>query len=153
MARDIRLTKIITRAGDVAYELSSLNYSGYHPKAEWRPDVNAYRYDDHVEICVDLAGVEKGDIQVEVLAQALRISGVRKAPLPRCGGGGGGGSQSSECRQVLAMEIENGRFGREIRLPAEVDPDRVEACQENGLLWINLPLASSAAGEGEPTKD
>lgn len=141
MARDIRLTRIITRAGDVAYQLSNLNFSGYHPKAEWRPDVNAYRYDDRIEICVDLAGVDKGDIQVEVLPLAVRIGGIRLAPPPRCGEG-----ESGDCRQVLAMEIENGRFGREIRLPVEVDPDGVEARQENGLLWIVLPLARRQAG-------
>ena len=73
MARDIRLTKIVTRAGDVAYELSSLNFSGYHPKAEWRPDLNAYRYDDRIEICVDLAGVDKEAIQVEVLADGPQV--------------------------------------------------------------------------------
>lgn len=137
MARDIRLTKIITRAGDVAYELSSLNYSGYHPKAEWRPDINAYRYDDRIEICVDLAGVDKSDILVEVLPQAVRIGGVRKAPVPRCDDENDQGG----CRQVLAMEIENGRFGRELRLPVAVDPEHVEAHHENGLLWIHLPLA------------
>jgi len=141
MARDIRLTKIITRAGDVAYELSSLNYSGYHPKAEWRPDINAYRYDDRIEICVDLAGVDKGDIQVEVLPSAVRIGGTRKGPVPRCDDEHSQGG----CRQVLAMEIENGRFGRELRLPVKVDPEKVEARHENGLLWIHLPLAGSRA--------
>ena len=147
MARDIRLTKIITRAGDVAYELSSLNYSGYHPKAEWRPDINAYRYDDRIEICVDLAGVDKGDIQVEVLPLAVRIGGIRKAPVPRCDDENAKGG----CRQVLAMEIENGRFGRELRVPVEVDPERVEARHESGLLWIQLPLAGSQSDPSTTT--
>jgi HSP20 family molecular chaperone IbpA len=40
------------------------------------------------------------------------------------------------------MEIECGRFGREIVLPAIVDRRRVTAKQENGLLWIILPLES-----------
>lgn len=136
MARDIRLTKFITRAGDVAYQLSSLNYSGYYPKAEWRPDINAYRYDDRIEICVDLAGVDKGDIQVEVLPLTVRIGGVRKAPVPR----NDDEKAKGGCRQVLAMEIESGRFGRELRLPVEIDPERVEARHKNGLLWIHLPL-------------
>ena len=139
MARDIRLTKIVTRAGDVAYELSSLNFSGYHPKAEWRPDLNAYRYDDRIEICVDLAGVDKEAIQVEVLPTALRFSGIRKAPLPSCGSDP---ERPGQCRQVLAMEIENGRFERELRLSGVVDPEKVDARHENGLLWIVLPFAN-----------
>ena len=148
MARDIRLTKIVTRAGDVAYELSSLNFSGYHPKAEWRPDLNAYRYDDRIEICVDLAGVEKEAIQVEVLPTALRISGNRKAPLPNCGSDP---ERPGQCRQVLAMEIENGRFDRELRLSGVVDPEKVDARHENGLLWIVLPFAD--AGEYSTAND
>lgn len=138
MARDIRLTKFITRAGDVVYELSSLNFSGYHPKAEWRPDMNAYQYDDRIEICVDLAGVEKRAIRVEVMPSALRIGGERRAPLPDCGKDP---QRPGQCRKILAMEIENGRFERELRLPRVVDPERVEARHENGLLWIVLPFA------------
>lgn len=152
MARDIRLTKIVTRAGDVAYELSSLNFSGYNPKAEWRPDLNAYRYDDRIEICVDLAGVEKEAIQVEVLPTALRIFGVRKAPLPNCGSDP---DHPGQCRQVLAMEIENGRFERELRLSGVVDPEKVDARHEKGLLWIVLPFADpgeDSAATDTPTK-
>ena len=151
MARDIRLTKIITRAGDVAYELSSLNFSGYHPKAEWRPDINAYRYDDRIEVCVDLAGVEKADIQVEILPLALRIAGVRQAPLPQCDKDAPKGT----CRQVLAMEIENGRFDRELRISGVVDPEKVDARHEKGLLWIVLPFADpgeDSAATDMPTK-
>jgi HSP20 family molecular chaperone IbpA len=39
------------------------------------------------------------------------------------------------------MEIESGQFGREIKLPVDIDRNRVTAKQENGLLWIILPLA------------
>ena len=39
------------------------------------------------------------------------------------------------------MEIESGRFGREIELPGKVDRNNVTAKQENGLLWIVLPIA------------
>jgi quinol-cytochrome oxidoreductase complex cytochrome b subunit len=35
-----------------------------------------------------------------------------------------------------------GPFEREVVLPLEVDPERVEAEQRSGLLWISLPLPS-----------
>jgi HSP20 family protein len=121
---------MISRAGDVAFQLSRLHFSDFYPTAGWRPDINAFRYDDRFEICVDLAGVEKDAIMVEVLADRVRLSGDRLQPSPDC----------QDCRQVIALEIESGHFAREIQLPSEVEPDKVTARQENGLLWIVLPL-------------
>ncbi len=134
MSRKVRLTNMIGRTGDVAADLSRLHFSGFQSSQGWVPEINAYRYDDRFEIWVDLAGVEKQHIHVDVLPDRVRISGDRKTPLPTR-------DTSSQCRQVLTMEIENGRFAREIVLPAEVDRNRVTAKQENGLLWIILPLA------------
>ncbi|MCB1230339.1 MAG: Hsp20/alpha crystallin family protein [Verrucomicrobiae bacterium] len=124
---------MISRAGDVAFQLSNLHFSDFYPTAGWRPDINAFRYDDRFEICVDLAGVEKDAIVVEVLTDRIRISGERHQP----------GLECENCRQVIALEIESGHFAREVTLPAEVEPEQVTARQENGLLWIVLPLSGS----------
>ncbi len=133
MARKVRLTRIIGRTGDVVHDLTSLHFSGFHPIEGWAPDANVYCYDDRFEIWVDLAGVSKNAIDVDILSDRVRISGDRKLPSPTR-------DLSGRCRQVLCMEIKSGRFGREIILPTEVDRNRVTAKQENGLLWIILPL-------------
>ena len=119
--------------GEVAHDLNHLHFSGFCSIQGWEPDITAYRYDDRIEIWVDLAGVDKSQICVDVLSDRIRISGERRPPLPTRG-------DSSQCLQVLTMEIECGRFGREIPLPAEIDRERASARQENGLLWIVLPL-------------
>lgn len=134
MSRKVRLTRMIGRMGDVVHDLHSLHFSDYRSPEGWQPDITAYRYDDRIEVWVDLAGVEKNDISVDVLPDRLRVSGERKPPVAAR-------DTSSRCRQVLTMEIHCGRFSREILLPAEVDRNRVTAKQENGLLWIVLPLA------------
>jgi HSP20 family molecular chaperone IbpA len=41
---------------------------------------------------------------------------------------------------MLALEIDYGPFERRVELPAEVDVEQARAEQENGLLWIYLPL-------------
>ncbi len=130
MPKNVRLTRMISRAGDVAFQLSRLHFSDFYPTAGWRPDINAFRYDDRFEICVDLAGVEKDAIFVEVLSDRVRLSGERHQPSPDC----------QDCRQVIALEIESGHFAREVVLPSEVEPEDVTARQENGLLWIVLPF-------------
>jgi len=38
------------------------------------------------------------------------------------------------------MEIDYGPFERMLELPAEVDPERVNAEHREGLLWVYLPL-------------
>lgn len=94
--------------------------------------MNAYRCEKCIRVCFDLAGVEKERIDIHVEPGRLVVSGVRKAPEPESG---------EPCpRQILAMEIDHGKFWRELRLPAEVVRDEVTAEHRNGLLWINLPL-------------
>lgn len=134
MPRKVRLTRMIGRMGDVVHDLNCLHFSTFHSPEGWQPDITAYRYDDRIEIWVDLAGVEKSDIRVDVLSDRVCISGERRPPMQAR-------DLSSQCRQVLTMEIECGRFSREIALPAEVIRHRVTARQENGLLRIVLPLA------------
>lgn len=135
MSRKVRLTRIIDRTDDVANDLSNLHFSGFRPDHGWEPEINAYRYDNRFEIWVDLAGVDKENIEVDVLPERVRISGTRKTPAPTR-------DASSQCREVLAMEIESGRFVREIKLPREIDRNEVTAKQENGLLWVVLPFVS-----------
>jgi HSP20 family molecular chaperone IbpA len=38
------------------------------------------------------------------------------------------------------MEIDHGSFERILELPAEIDPEAVEANHREGLLWVYLPL-------------
>lgn len=135
MSRKVRLTRIIGRTGEVAEDLRSLHFSGFRPDHGWQPDANVYRYEDRFEIWVDLAGVERDRIEVDVLPDRVRIAGTRRPPSPSR-------QASGECLEVLAMEIESGGFLREVRLPREVDRDQVRAKQENGLLCVTLPFAS-----------
>jgi len=80
-----------------------------------------------------LAGVAKDAIKVDVLPDKIRISGERTPPAPTR-------DSSSQCKQVLTMEIDSGRFGGEVSLPVPVNREKVTAKQENGLLWIILPI-------------
>jgi HSP20 family protein len=95
----------------------------------WQPPINAFRCAAGVRICVDLAGVDKSLIDLTVEPRRVIIRGSRETPEP-----------SDQTTQILALEIDYGPFEREVPLPAEVDVERAHAEQENGLLWIDLPL-------------
>ena len=137
MPRDIHITRIIAQTSEVALQLRRLHFSEYRPPgAAWSPAVNAVRYLDRIEICVDLAGVDREDVHVSIEDWCLRIQGVRPAPHAGCQGSAG-------CR-VLMMEIDDGPFERVLPLPRDIsiNPDQIKASQENGFLWITIPFAS-----------
>jgi HSP20 family protein len=98
----------------------------------WQPSLNAYRCENSIEVCFDLAGVDKERIDIQIEPGRLVVRGVRAAPEPA--------SCDPQPQQILAMEIDHGPFLRELRLPAEVLRDEVTAEYRNGLLWIHLPL-------------
>jgi len=117
--------------GGITYELRIQHHSPAREES-WTPAINAYRCRDHLVVCVELAGVDRQEIELQAEPRRLRIRGVRR-PLEGCAG-------ETAPLQVYAIEIDQGIFQREIALPLEVAPDGVRAEQRNGLLWIYLPV-------------
>jgi HSP20 family protein len=116
---------------DLTSELSRLQFSGFGPHA-WEPAINAYRCENCIRICVDLAGVDRSLIDLTVEPRRLVIRGTRELPEPT--------GDEGCAQQLLAMEIDYGPFIREVSLPGEVEIEQAHAEQRNGLLWISLPF-------------
>ncbi len=126
------LRRLHSRLGDVVYQFTRVQFAVLPSPEAWQPAINAYRCDGQITICVDLAGVDREALDLRIERRRLFISGRREMPEPR--------GKNEQTLQVLTMEIDWGRFERELELPADVDPKRVTAEQRNGLLWIRLPL-------------
>jgi HSP20 family protein len=94
--------------------------------AGWRPEADAYETASAVEITVDLAGVDEDDFEVQLFEDALVVEGRRR--LPSC----------EEAAVYHAASIRQGPFRLELALPAPVDPERVEARYDRGLLRLTL---------------
>ena len=118
-------------------QLIQRRFSQFRPSDTWSPAVNAYRLPDRIEVCVDLAGVERDSIDLSVQPGALTLRGLRQTPMPEHEGRD---TPRPVDAQILVMEIEHGPFERTLRLPRGVDVDGVEAEQCNGMLCIRLPL-------------
>ena len=129
--RNIKLRWLQGTLGDVTYQFSRVQFSRVAP-VTWQPAINAFRCEAAVKICVDLAGVEKSMIDLTVEPRQVVIRGTRQTPEPAHGEGG--------ALQLLALEIDYGPFARAVPLPVEVDVEGATAEQENGLLWIYLPV-------------
>ena len=92
----------------------------------WRPAMDMNETPDEIVILVEVAGVDKEDLEVEVSSKAVKIQGSRLAK--HC---------TSDTTYRLA-EIQYGQFERILYLPAPIDPEVVSAAYTNGLLEIRL---------------
>jgi HSP20 family protein len=101
-------------------------------EVRWRPDADTYETPSTVEITVDLAGVEEDDFEVQLFEDALIVEGRRQ--LPSC----------HESAVYHTAGIRQGPFRLELPLPAAVEPERIEARYERGLLRVTLAKRSAA---------
>ena len=93
----------------------------------WVPPVDLVEAEDHFVLKADLPGLAEGDVKIEVQDGTLAISGERKA--------------EHEQREKGWYRIERsfGSFNRSLTLPDGVDPDRIEASFNNGVLEVRIP--------------
>jgi HSP20 family protein len=127
--RNIKLRWLHGTLGDVTVTRVQLWQAQPH---RWQPPINAFRCESAVRICVDLAGIDKSLIDLTVEPQRVVVRGTREAPEPT--------DKQGRAVQMLALEIDYGPFERAVELPVDVDPEGAHAEQENGLLWVYLPI-------------
>jgi HSP20 family protein len=89
------------------------------------PAVNIWQGTDSTAVTAELPGVEPADIDIQVKEDLLTISGERKAP-------------AEDGQTWHRRERGYGRFSRVIRLPYRVEPNKVEARFESGVLQVEL---------------
>ena len=117
---------------EIVYQLTRFHFTRSIPT--WRPQVNVYRFDQCIRICVDLAGVPKANIDLQVEPRRVTIRGTRDVPERS--------DRDERAVQMLIMEIDYGLFERTIDLPHAINVQEAHAEQENGFLWISLPIKS-----------
>ena len=100
----------------------------------FRPQIDCYRTERPaaLHILVDLAGVDPEKVQIFADEGTLIVAGERRRP--RCSG-----------RVYQQMEIDYGRFVRQVALGAELDVEGAKATYKRGMLTIVLPLAKKPA--------
>jgi HSP20 family protein len=110
--------------GDVFERQTGLRGRGFSPS------VDVYYTDNPPRAVVkaDLAGIDIGDVALEVRGRQLLIAGERR-PAEAAG------------RLYQQIEIEHGPFRRLVELGAEVVADAARASYEDGVLEVEIPLA------------
>lgn len=103
-------------------------------KEMWAPKVDVLEKDNRLITRVDLPGVKKEDVSVEVADGRLTLSGERKSETENKNNG-----------NVYRSECEYGSFYRTVPLPEGVKPEDVKATFANGVLEVSVPLPAQAA--------
>jgi HSP20 family protein len=98
------------------------------------PDVNVIEYNDKFELQVALPGVAKEDISLNIEENVLTISMERK--------------EVEEEIQYLKKEFFINGFKRAFNIPDEVNQEKIEALQSNGVLTVSMPKIETAINKG-----
>lgn len=93
--------------------------------------MDAFREGDHFVVRFDLPGVEASSIELTVEKNVLTVAAERQW-------------QPSENQEVVASERPQGSFSRQLFLGDGLDPERVEASYDNGVLTVTVPVAEQA---------
>ena len=96
----------------------------------WAPEVELREEGNQLKVCVDLPGISKDNIKVDVREGAVIIEGERREEHTE--GGDGQGFRRSERRY--------GSFFRTIPLPEGAEADKAEARMQDGVLEITVPI-------------
>ena len=99
------------------------------PKAlgDFKPATDIKEKDGHFLVNIDLPGVSKKDIKVELKDGLLTVSGERKH------------EEENKEGSVHRIERSYGSFTRSFAVPEGADEDRLEASYENGVLSLVIP--------------
>lgn len=94
---------------------------------DWRPSVDIYVTDNNAVIKVDLPGVKKENVSVEIKETILTIKGERVE------------DESAPKDNYLRKERCYGHFKRAFNLQYIVSPDKIKAKFNDGVLTVEIP--------------
>jgi HSP20 family protein len=102
-------------------------------EGEWAPSVDISETGKELIVKAEVPGLDPKDVDVSLEGNILTLRGERRKEEEETG------------ENFHRIEQRHGSFFRSIRLPAEVDVNKVKAQYKNGILKINLPKIKEAA--------
>ncbi len=106
-------------------------WGGERGMSAWMPRIEMFEREDQLVIRAELPGLGKDDVKVRVHRDHLHIEGERQS------------EQRHEEDRWYESEWSYGRFARQIPLPDTVDPEKIEAKFDRGVLEITMPMTES----------
>lgn len=105
---------------------------GVNGLAEWIPAVNVTEDDSGYHIDLEVPGVRKDDIQINLDNGIITVSGERKL------------NKRLKNDKIHKTEFGVGKFSRNFKIPQNTEFSKINASFENGILSVSLPKAESS---------
>ena len=96
------------------------------------PRLDVIEKGDNLEVTAEVPGCRGEDIDISVQGNILTISGEKKTTEERKEEG------------YYMQERSYGSFRRDVTLPSEIDPSKIEATYKEGILHLSLPKSEKA---------
>lgn len=127
------LEKLRRRMGEFLNQgIDDFQKKGY-VDAQTGPKTDILEKDGSYYLLIDLPGVKKSEINIEVKGQELLISGERKV------------EEEFKVSNLLKIERKYGSFERLYKIPDEFLADQISAKYESGVLQIKIPKKKETA--------
>src|SRR5467141_1647081 len=98
----------------------------------WLPLVDIFEEPDAIRLVAEVPGVRPSDVKISVEDNLLTIKGTKEQLA------------EEKAEKVHRYERTYGAFERTFRLSASIDPDKIKATYDLGVLTIALPKAETA---------
>ena len=95
--------------------------------AVWAPQTDLIETDDSFQLRLDVPGMTKSDIDINLQNRTLTVSGERESET------------KEESEEYVRVERAFGSFHRTFTLPDAVDDENIKATYDNGVLSIHVP--------------
>jgi len=109
-----------------------LNRPGTSDAPGWTPAVDLYETAERFVLCMELPGLTRDQIKIELQHETLTVRGDR---VVNC----------EEGVQFHRVERGHGPFARSFPLPQPVDADGIAAEFRDGVLTVNVPKSAPAS--------
>ena len=92
------------------------------------PPINIFQQGDDLVAIVEMPGVNKDNLNIQAKENTIRIAGQKSVDYP-------------ENVSLHRRERLSGNFDRTLVVPMQIDPDRIRAEYNDGLLALYIPRA------------
>jgi len=99
---------------------------------EWTPFLDVSETKNNIVVKAEAPGIDPKDIDISLTGDVLTIKGEKRQ------------EKEEKDENYHRVERSYGVFARSVRLPLEVQSDKIEASYKNGILKITLPKSEEA---------
>jgi HSP20 family protein len=117
----------MNRLFNTFFETSGTQGGGQAAGRRWLPAMDLVESGEDFVLRADLPGLSENDVNIELEDNVLTVSGERK-------------SEHEERKEgYYRLERASGAFSRSLTLPEGVDPEKVRASFDRGVLEVRIP--------------